>query len=187
MKRQSGQVRFSSVRTVTSLVDHLSGDLLGLLNQLVSAANELGRAIGPSRLAGDPAALRSAAAAWRRQHDEVRSIGSQLFSQVQDVLNGSWQGEASQAFAAQWQATSSQLEDFLASQLRVADSLEQAADRSAALNGQAVTLAHEIRALVSTLQSSGDPSVVIGMAGDGWDLLRRKDDLLHQTLSNWAA
>jgi WXG100 family type VII secretion target len=172
---------------VTPLVDHLGAEVLGLLSQLKTAAGDLGHAGGPAHLAGDPAALRAAADAWRRQVGELGGIKSRLSSQVQEAIDGSWQGQASDAFAAQWQAMGAQIEDLLASQARVADSLAQAAERCSAQNSQAVVLAHEISALVSTLESTGDPSALMGMAGRGWDLLRRKDVLLHQIQTSWSA
>jgi WXG100 family type VII secretion target len=180
MTPQTRPVRFTSLESVSSLVDHLGAELLGLLK---TAAGELGRASGLSPLAGDSPALRSAASAWRQHAGELRRLKSQLSSEVQDLVNGSWQGKASQDFARQWRAMSTRLEDLAAGHDRVADCLEHAAERSTALNSQAAALAHEVSALVSTLESGGDLSA----AGQGWDLLGRKDDLKRQIEASWAA
>ncbi|MBJ7599206.1 WXG100 family type VII secretion target, partial [Candidatus Nephthysia bennettiae] len=141
---------------MSSLLQDLSSAIAGPLSQLRSALAEVERLGGAACLAGDPVALRRAASAWREQGAALRQLENELDMQVRQTLSGSWQGQASQAFAGNWRSLSGKLLELAAGYERMAAGLDQSAGRAGALNSLASELVREIEGVAGALHSVQD-------------------------------
>jgi len=171
---------------LSSLLQDLSSAIAGPLSQLRSALAEVERLGGAACLAGDPVALRRAASAWREQGAALRQLENELDMQVRQTLSGSWQGQASQAFAGNWRSLSGKLLELAAGYERMAAGLDQSAGRAGALNSLASELVREIEGVAGALHSVQDVAAVAGLAGHAAALVARLEELLREVEAAWA-
>jgi guanyl-specific ribonuclease Sa/uncharacterized protein YukE len=119
-------VDLQEIGVLQSVIDHVAG--------LQSRVHGLGN---PSRLAGDPSALRELASSHHDAATELRDVVARAGSQAVRVTGGgSWAGAASDAFAGFVSSVQGQVEELASRHVAMASALEETAGRAEGLNQQ---------------------------------------------------
>lgn len=113
-------------------IDELQG-AVGQVARLRSIVLGIG---DPSRLAGDPGALRALAGSHRDAAGGLLSAADRGRAQAAVLAGGPWQGAASDAFSGVWATMDGQVRDLAARHTQMATALDEIAGRADSLNRQ---------------------------------------------------
>jgi WXG100 family type VII secretion target len=170
-----------------SPLEQLASDLRGLAGQLRDALVHMER-LGGELLAGDPGAIHEAAGAWREMQAGLAALEADLGSQSRRALAGTWEGAASEAYAAEWRALDRGITELAGALGRVASSLEAEAGRAAALNAEARAVMDALRGLAGAVEAAAlNPAAAAAVAQQAPQTLGRWRDVLDRVEAESAA